>query len=73
MLSDNIIIELYELSQNMNWLNWLCIDLTLEWLWVQTLAEPNYTFFLLNLLLAKVRRARNQPHEGSLWGWKNNH
>jgi len=28
MLSDNIIIELYELSQNMNWLN----DYALSWL-----------------------------------------
>jgi len=21
----------------MNWLNWLCIDFVIEWLWVQTL------------------------------------
>ena len=33
-MSDNIIIDLQELSQNMNWLNWLWIDLTLAWLWV---------------------------------------
>jgi len=48
-------------------MNWLYIDLTLAWLWVQTLVEPKYTFFLLNLFLAKMRRA------GNLRGWKNSH
>jgi len=37
MLCDNKIIELYELSWNMNW---LCNELDIVWLWVQTLVAP---------------------------------
>jgi len=39
MWSDNIIIELYKLSQNMNWLNG-CV---LSWHWHGSEFEPRWT------------------------------
>jgi len=51
VLSDNAILKLSELSRSMNWLNWLCIDLVIEGLYVQTLLRTNLTFFLPNFLL----------------------
>jgi len=38
MLGDNIILGLYELSRNMNW---LCDCFGIRWLWVQTLVGMN--------------------------------
>jgi len=38
---ENIMIELCELSRNMNWLNGCALNWTLAWLWIRTLVEPN--------------------------------
>jgi len=35
MMIDNIILDVQELSQTMNWLNWLCTWITIGWLCVR--------------------------------------
>jgi len=51
MGSDSIIIELCEVSQNMNWLNGCALVWTLAWLWVRILVVP------LNFLFARIMLA----------------
>jgi len=46
MLSDNVIIELYELSRNMNWLN----GCALIWHWNGYGSEPWWNQIRLSLL-----------------------
>jgi len=52
MMSDNTILDLYELSRNMNWLCayfeiwcWLCAYFEIWWLCVQTLASALWFFY----------------------------
>jgi len=60
MLSDNIIIELYELSRNMNWLNG-CV---LSWHW--HVMGLNLGGSKLNCLFAKISFGMNVKGQGNL-------
>jgi len=42
-ISDNVILRLEELSQNMTWLNWLCLDFVIVGVCVQTLLRMKLT------------------------------
>ena len=66
VISDN----LKELSRNMNWLNWLCIDFVIEWLWVQTFLRMKLTFFLPKFHLAWTWKGKGTlaAKRGSLMG-----
>jgi len=46
-ISDNVILRLEELSRNMTWLNWLCLDFVIAGVCVQTLLRTKLTLLFL--------------------------
>ena len=68
-----MIIELYWLVWNMNWVNWLGIELVCTWVWVQILEDLNETLFLpFFLVWFEVEGLRETLAETTVKGsWKN--
>jgi len=56
----------------MNWLNWLCNCLVIEWLWVSTLAENKLiSLFLLKYLWSECERVGKPWRQwGSQGSWE---